>query len=186
MRAVPGAPAARRLALVGWSAYLAADERRAIAEGFGGGRAWSPPGELGRALLGRGRVGSGALHYWLSAHYGSILARWLDFDGQRWRAELRAQVLDLIGEHGVAVCPVFPCTAPRHRWSWGALPFTLSFQTWVNLAGLPGLALPVGFTGRGMPVGVQLVGAPGAEETLLAAGLAVQRALMPRWVAPAM
>jgi Asp-tRNA(Asn)/Glu-tRNA(Gln) amidotransferase A subunit family amidase len=35
-----------------------------------------------------------------------------------------------------------------------------------------------------MPVGVQLVGAPGAEDVLLAAGLAVQRALMPSWAGP--
>lgn len=184
MRPVGGAPAARRLALVGWLAYQGAAERRAIAAGFGGGQIWSPAGELGRALSGRRRVDSGTLHYWLSSHYGSSLAGWLGIDGHHWREALRAQVLDLIGETGVAVCPVFPTTAPRHRWPWGAIPFTISYQIWVNLAGLPGLALPVGFTGRGMPVGVQLVGAPGAEETLLAAGLAVQRALMPRWVGP--
>ncbi len=184
MRAVTGTPASRRLALVGWSAYQGVAERHAIAEGFGAGRAWLPAGELGRALLGQGRVDIGTLHYWLSSHYGSILATWLGLDGQGWREALRAQILDLIGERGVAVCPVFPCTAPHHRWPWGAMPFTLSSQTWVNLAGLPGLALPVGFTRRGMPVGVQLVGAPDAEDTLLAAGLAVQRALMPRWVGP--
>ncbi|MEI7772540.1 MAG: amidase [Chloroflexales bacterium] len=186
MRPVTGAPAARRLALVGWSAYHGADERRAIAEGFGGGRAWSPAGELGRALLGRGRVDIGTLHNWLSSHYGGALAIRLGVDGRSWRAALRDQMRDLIGAGGVAVCPVFPSTAPRHGWPWGALPLTLSYQTWVNLAGLPGLALPVGFTRGGMPVGVQLVGAPGAEDVLLAAGLAVQRALMPRWVGPPM
>lgn len=57
-------------------------------------------------------------------------------------------------------------------------------KVWVNLAGLPGLALPVGFTAAGMPVGGQLIGAPGSEERLLAAGMAVQNALMPDWIAP--
>jgi Asp-tRNA(Asn)/Glu-tRNA(Gln) amidotransferase A subunit family amidase len=36
----------------------------------------------------------------------------------------------------------------------------------------------------GLPVGVQLVGGPGAEATLLAAGMVIQRALMPEWSGP--
>jgi aspartyl-tRNA(Asn)/glutamyl-tRNA(Gln) amidotransferase subunit A len=36
-----------------------------------------------------------------------------------------------------------------------------------NLAGLPGLSLPCGFTSAGLPVGLQLLGAPFAEEKLL-------------------
>jgi Asp-tRNA(Asn)/Glu-tRNA(Gln) amidotransferase A subunit family amidase len=60
-----------------------------------------------------------------------------------------------------------------------------SFTTWVNLAGLPALAVPVGRSARtGLPVGVQLVGGPGAEATLLAAGMVIQRALMPEWSGP--
>ena len=53
----------------------------------------------------------------------------------------------------------------------------MNYQVWVNLAGLPGLTVPVGRSGNGLPVGVQIVGAPGAEHAILAAGLAVQRAL---------
>jgi Asp-tRNA(Asn)/Glu-tRNA(Gln) amidotransferase A subunit family amidase len=66
----------------------------------------------------------------------------------------------------------------------GMVLHTASYQTWVNLAGLPGLTVPVGWNGRGMPVGVQLVAAPGGEQTLLAAGMAVQQALMPQWRGP--
>jgi Asp-tRNA(Asn)/Glu-tRNA(Gln) amidotransferase A subunit family amidase len=185
MRPVAGAPAARRLAALGWSSYTQAPERRAVAQGFGGGQAWSPLAELARALGGRGRVGATALAYWQISHATSLLAEALGVDGARWRYELRAQIADLLGPGGVAVCPVFPTTAPRHGWSWGSSLLTLGYQAWVNLAGLPGLALPVGFTRAGMPVGVQLVAAPGGEEALLAAGLAVQRDLMPRWVGPA-
>jgi aspartyl-tRNA(Asn)/glutamyl-tRNA(Gln) amidotransferase subunit A len=38
-----------------------------------------------------------------------------------------------------------------------------------NLAGLPGLSLPCGFTAAGLPIGLQLLGAPFAEEKLLRA-----------------
>ncbi|HUG54803.1 MAG TPA: amidase [Vicinamibacteria bacterium] len=39
-----------------------------------------------------------------------------------------------------------------------------------NLTGSPTLAFPAGFTGAGMPIGLQLVGRPFQEETLIAAG----------------
>ncbi len=38
----------------------------------------------------------------------------------------------------------------------------------VNLAGLPGLSLPCGFTKSGLPIGLQLIGRPFAEADLLA------------------
>ncbi len=50
--------------------------------------------------------------------------------------------------------------------------FTIS----VNLAGLPGLSLPCGFDRDGLPIGMQLIGAPFAEETILRAGDAFERA----------
>jgi aspartyl-tRNA(Asn)/glutamyl-tRNA(Gln) amidotransferase subunit A len=44
----------------------------------------------------------------------------------------------------------------------------------VNLAGLPALAFPSGFSAEGMPLGVQLIGRPGDEPSLLALGAAWQ------------
>jgi aspartyl-tRNA(Asn)/glutamyl-tRNA(Gln) amidotransferase subunit A len=44
-----------------------------------------------------------------------------------------------------------------------------------NLAGIPGMSLPAGFTPSGLPVGLQLLAAPFAEETLLRSGRMFER-----------
>lgn len=46
----------------------------------------------------------------------------------------------------------------------------------VNYLGLPALALPAGFSADGLPVGVQLIGKPYGDDTLLTLGEAFQRA----------
>ena len=46
----------------------------------------------------------------------------------------------------------------------------------VNYLGLPSLAIPTGFTKRGLPVGMQLIGRSFDEAVLLRIGAAFQRA----------
>ncbi|MDK2855934.1 MAG: aspartyl-tRNA(Asn)/glutamyl-tRNA(Gln) amidotransferase subunit [Bacillota bacterium] len=45
----------------------------------------------------------------------------------------------------------------------------------VNLAGIPGLSIPCGFTAEGLPVGMQLLGKPFAEGTLLQVAYAYEQ-----------
>lgn len=87
----------------------------------------------------------------------------------------------------MAICPVFPLPAPRRGWTvrWLEIATTGHFTAWVNLAGLPDLTVTAGCSARtGLPMSMQLVGMPGSEPTLLAAGLVLQQALMPEWRGP--
>jgi aspartyl-tRNA(Asn)/glutamyl-tRNA(Gln) amidotransferase subunit A len=51
------------------------------------------------------------------------------------------------------------------------------FTTSTNLAGLPALSIPCGFTGAGLPVGLQLTGRAFSDPELLALGAGVEAAL---------
>lgn len=53
------------------------------------------------------------------------------------------------------------------------------FTSFVNVAGLPAITLPVAETAEGLPMGVQLIGRPGGESTLLALGSQLERRI--RW-----
>jgi Asp-tRNA(Asn)/Glu-tRNA(Gln) amidotransferase A subunit family amidase len=185
MAPVAGAPAHRRWALVGWLAYNGSEGRESIARAFGGGERWSPFAALLDTLRGRPRVGGPALASWIGSHVGAAATSLAGVDGAKWRARLRAELADLIGDQGVAISPIFPSAAPYHGWTRGLRStLTMGYQAWVNLAGLPGLAVPVAASGDGLPIGIQIVGAPGTEKTILTAGLAVQNALAPEWRGP--
>lgn len=182
MQPIATAPSRRQFASFGWTTYLGAEGREAWARGMGNGKRWSPAAEVARCLTGKQRVSTGTLVLWAVISYGPLLIRGID--AHKWRAALQNQIRDVIGENGVAVCPVFPTTAPRHGWSPKFSVFIASYTTWVNLAGLPGLVVPVLRSRTGLPVGVQIVGNAGSERTLLAAGVAIQQALMPTWNGP--
>ena len=49
------------------------------------------------------------------------------------------------------------------------------FTSFANVAGLPAITLPVAVTDAGLPMGVQLIGRPGGEHTLLAIGAQLER-----------
>ncbi|MCC0029493.1 MAG: Asp-tRNA(Asn)/Glu-tRNA(Gln) amidotransferase subunit GatA [Brucellaceae bacterium] len=50
------------------------------------------------------------------------------------------------------------------------------FTVTVNMAGLPGIAVPGGLDGRGLPLGLQLIGKPFGEETLFTAAHVIEQA----------
>jgi amidase len=98
-----------------------------------------------------------------------------DADGARarqhdWRAALHAAAVKAGGLLALPTVPFYPppLTAPP------GLHFT-AFTNPVNLAGFPALALPVP-SGHSLPASLQLIGAPGSEELLLATGAVLETA----------
>lgn len=55
---------------------------------------------------------------------------------------------------------------------WGFTPFTPT----INMIGAPAASIPCGFSSEGLPVGLQLIGPPGDEATVIAASAALEKA----------
>jgi aspartyl-tRNA(Asn)/glutamyl-tRNA(Gln) amidotransferase subunit A len=53
------------------------------------------------------------------------------------------------------------------------------FTVTVNMAGLPGIAVPAGLSAEGLPLGLQLIGKPFDEETLFTLGHVIEQAAGP-------
>ena len=77
----------------------------------------------------------------------------------------------------VIACP----TAPTPAYKIGAMindPLKMYLQDIctvpINLAGLPGISLPCGFSEKGMPIGLQIIGKPLDEETVIRAAFSYE------------
>ena len=88
-----------------------------------------------------------------------------------WRQEVFSKV-DLIAT------PTTPITAPRiEEGATSQTTFSLiRFTNPLNFLGVPAISVPCGFTGDGLPVGLQLAGHWWAEETVLRAAHAYEQA----------
>src|SRR5260221_3121315 len=60
---------------------------------------------------------------------------------------------------------------------------TMRFCQWLNLAGFPGLSLPMGQSPEGLPINIQLIGRPYEAELLLAVAAQLEQARGP-WKSP--
>lgn len=85
------------------------------------------------------------------------------------------EVCDTIGD-GVMLHPPFPTVAPRHGRTVGR-PWIINSTTIFNLAGTPVTQVPLGLSGDGLPLGVQVVAAPHRDHTSIAVALELERRL---------
>lgn len=92
-----------------------------------------------------------------------------------------AQIMTDIGaaDGAIVLTPATPLTAPRFddpAEMEAARPALSRFSAPWNMAGFPAMSLPCGFTGAGLPIGLQLVGAAYHDGDVLAVGHAYQSA----------
>ena len=79
------------------------------------------------------------------------------------RERFHADAARLLGELDALFLPATPTAAPHGLESTGDPRFSVH---WTN-AGLPVITLPAALSAAGLPLGIQLVGAPGADLHLL-------------------
>lgn len=102
---------------------------------------------------------------------------------QRVRALLMDRFRALFRRYDAVVCPTVPITAPKPvretiRFGGTSEPrgATLVRHTRLfNLTGMPAVSVPCGFAANGLPVALQIAGAPFSEGTLLQVAHAYQR-----------
>ena len=98
---------------------------------------------------------------------------------QKVRTLIRADFGKAFEDVDVIVTPTSPTTAFKiGERSSDPLSMYLSdiFTINVNLAGLPGLSVPCGFSSEGLPIGLQMIGRPFDEANLLSYAHAFERA----------
>ncbi|MDD5643665.1 MAG: Asp-tRNA(Asn)/Glu-tRNA(Gln) amidotransferase subunit GatA [Syntrophales bacterium] len=113
--------------------------------------------------------------YALSAGYYDAYYR----KASQVRALIRGDFDRAFKECDVVATPVSPTPAFRLGEKM-ADPLTMYlsdiFTISANLAGVPGISVPCGFSGGGLPIGLQLMGPPFGEEVLLQAAYALEQA----------
>ena len=102
------------------------------------------------------------------------------------REILYKKILQAIQPAQILLSPV--CLSPAFRHAeghWRAMGYreTMRHSQWLNLAGLPGLSLPIAISAAGLPIGIQLIASPNQEELLLAVAAQLENARGP-WQLP--
>ncbi|MBS1839571.1 MAG: amidase [Acidobacteria bacterium] len=99
----------------------------------------------------------------------------------------RARILEAMENVPVLLSPVSSAPAFKHgEGTWrspNGFRETMRHSQWLNLAGLPGLSVPISTSSEGLPIGVQLIGRPNEEELLLAIAESLELARGP-WQCP--
>jgi aspartyl-tRNA(Asn)/glutamyl-tRNA(Gln) amidotransferase subunit A len=102
----------------------------------------------------------------------------------RWRGAALAEHIAATKGIDAVLAPIAPVPAPTIEESdVGGAPGAEAviqnltrFTRPINYLGLPSLAIPSGFSRKGLPIGLQLVGRPFDEATILRIGAGFQRA----------
>lgn len=108
----------------------------------------------------------------ISNHLSQLLTYGPDRPADKWEHDRRLltqtkeQVRKIVARHGFLILPTVPNPPFPHSETEPAA--QADFTCLANIAGLPAMSIPVGWTGDGLPIGIQVVGAAGAEAGLFA------------------
>jgi aspartyl-tRNA(Asn)/glutamyl-tRNA(Gln) amidotransferase subunit A len=95
---------------------------------------------------------------------------------QRFRSYFRREVAKVFADVDVLITPTSPVPAEKiDEMDMDRRLLGPNFTCHWNLAGLPALAVPCGFSSSGLPLSMQIIGKPFAEGTVLALADAYQR-----------
>jgi aspartyl-tRNA(Asn)/glutamyl-tRNA(Gln) amidotransferase subunit A len=101
-------------------------------------------------------------------------------EGSSARADYRERALGALGDLDLLVTPTLGFVAPPADVDELAVREAFVSRTYAfNALGWPALAMPCGAAESGLPASIQLVGRPGTDTLVLAAGLALETALKP-------
>lgn len=144
-----------------------------FAEQLGGGHgAVKPLAELARWAVGRSA-------HTLPAIGLALLEALPALEGRRARElaelgpQLRGAIQEALGDRGVLLFPSYTRTAPRHN-APILLPVQWMYTAIFNVLELPVTQTPLGLDAHGLPLGVQVVGAPGADAVTIAVARALE------------
>jgi len=113
-----------------------------------------------------------AISQQMEDYYAKVFARYAFRDAMR----------DLFERYDLLISPTLPVTAVEAGRDLPASLTDRSIVSWVfytypfNLTGQPAASLPIGFTGYGLPIGMQIVGGINDEEAVLALSGQYERA----------
>ena len=113
---------------------------------------------------------------------GSIFPAYAYQKAQKLRTMFRNQVLEALEQYDVLVTPTSSVAAqpivedPVRTSKEEALPLTYLQTRTFNLASAPAVSIPCGFSDEGLPVGLQIGGRPGADQTVLNVAYAYEQA----------
>jgi aspartyl-tRNA(Asn)/glutamyl-tRNA(Gln) amidotransferase subunit A len=105
---------------------------------------------------------------------GSILPAQVYYKAQKLRSMIAHQVREALETHDVLVLPTMGCTAvpldgfdPVITSKAAASRMGYLLTGLFNLASAPAISVPCGISSQGLPIGLQIGGPPGGEETVL-------------------
>jgi amidase len=125
------------------------------------------------------RAGTATPHPWVAQSIDlakAVSSIELTAREEAW-ATYRREMLAFLDGCDLIVCPVWPTSAPLHSKPGETMSPGVFYTLPYNLTGWPAAVVRCGASSDGLPIGVQIVGAPFREDTVLKAAFHLEAAL---------